>query len=357
MSEHLPAELLAWLRLHAESLDVEATAALQTVPALGRSGLLREGIPQALGGQGTPLSAGVQAIAAVAEHSLAAAFVFWGQRAFAEYLVHSENADLRERHLGAVLAGERAGATGLSNAMKYLSGIEALGVQARPRADGLTLDGRVPWATNLRPAGFVVAVAVAHEGSGVPFVAALPDDRQGLFRSDDLDLIALRGTHTAALQISGLPLAATDLIAADARSWLPRVRPAFLGLQCALSIGLARASLSAARQRGGEAKAVLGEPIEATTRALEAHTAALLQGVDDGRFVAAPVPLFELRIALAEAAQQAVQLELQASGGQAFHRDPERGFARRWREAAFLPIVTPSLPQLRGELLKRRGPA
>ena len=31
------------------------------------------------------------------------------------------------------------------------------------------------------------------------------------------------------------------------------------------------------------------------------------------------------------------------------------GFARRWREAAFLPIVTPSLVQLKTELAKRRA--
>jgi alkylation response protein AidB-like acyl-CoA dehydrogenase len=72
----------------------------------------------------------------------------------------------------------------------------------------------------------------------------------------------------------------------------------------------------------------------------------------DGRFVGAPIPLFRLRIHLAEIAIQAVQLELQASGGRAYHRDQPLCFARRWREAAFIPIVTPSLTQLQGELQK-----
>ncbi len=353
----LPPPLDDWLRAHAESLDSDSRHAGELLPRLAASGLLREGLAQAHDGRGTRLSAAVLAIAAVAERSLAAAFVFWGQRAFVEYLVQGESPALRERWLPALLAGEQAGATGLSNAMKHLSGLEALGLQARGDAGALQIDGRVPWATNLRPAGFLVAVAVARADGGTPFVAALPNGRGGLQRSDDLDLIALRGTHTAALQLQAVPLQPDDVLAADARSWLPRVRPAFLGLQCALSIGVARAALAAARQRGADSKAVLGDDISTTAHGLDEATQALLAGIDDGRFATAPVPLFELRLALAGLAQQAVMLELQASGGRAYHRDPAHGFARRWREAAFLPIVTPSLTQLRAELNKRRAAA
>ncbi len=354
---HLPPALDDWLQPRAESLDSSDQHAVELLPRLADAGLLREGLPQALGGRGTRLSAAVLAIAAVAERSLAAAFVFWGQRAFIEYLAQADTPALRERWLPALLAGEHAGATGLSNAMKHLSGLEALGLQAHAAGPGLRIEGRVPWATNLRPTGFLLAVAVARTDGGMPFVAVLPHDRAGLTRSDDLDLIALRGTHTAAVQVQNLSLQPDDVIAADARQWLPRVRPAFLGLQCALSIGVARAALAAAQQRGADSKSILGDDIAATSQALADTSAALLTGIDDGRFAAAPVALFELRIRLAELAQQAVQLELLASGGRAYHRDPAHGFGRRWREAAFLPIVTPSLTQLRGELLKRRAAA
>jgi alkylation response protein AidB-like acyl-CoA dehydrogenase len=199
-------------------------------------------------------------------------------------------------------------------------------------------------------------VAVERSDGAGPLVAALPSDRPGLRRSGDLDLIALRGTHTAALQIDELALDEADVIALDARAWLPGVRPAFLGLQCGLSIGLARTSLAVARQLGGAARAVLEEPVARAQAALDEAAAGLRAGLDAGDFVAAPVPLFRLRIRLAEIALAAVQLELQASGGRAYHRDQPLGFARRWREAAFLPIVTPSLVQLQGELLKLAQP-
>ena len=88
---------------------------------------------------------------------------------------------------------------------------------------------------------------------------------------------------------------------------------------------------------------------------VDALSDSLIEGVRNGRFVSEPWALFEIRIALAEAANQAVQLELQASGGAVYLLPAGAGFGRRWREAAFLPIVTPSLVQLKTELAKRQA--
>lgn len=344
----------AWLERHAEALDIgEPEPALQLLPWLGAQGLLRIGVPGPLGGDGGTLEDAVQAIAGVARASLTAAFVFWAQRAFIEYLLHSPNEGLRERRLGALLEGRRAGATGLSNAMKFLSGIERLGVRARGGDAPWRLDGALPWATNLAPAGFDIALAV-DRGEGLPpAVVALPSERAGLLRSADLDLIALRGSHTASLRLDGVEADASDLIHPIAGQYLPRVRPAFLSLQCGLSLGLAQEALARAAERLGPARAVLAQPLDEASTALQQHRDALLQGLADGRFAAQPAALFRLRIALAQDVQQALQLELLASGGRAYHRDPSLGFARRWREAAFIPIVTPSISQLQGELARQ----
>lgn len=361
MGAPLPDALASFLERYAESLDAEATHADALVPALGEAGLLRRGVPAALGGDGQPIETAIEAIAAVAQRSLASAFVCWGQRAFIEYLVRSDNDALRTRLLPALLDGRTAGATGLSNAMKFLSGIESLGITATAREggqdDAATLSGRVPWITNVPRGGFVAAVAVARADGRTPFIAALRHDHEGVARSEDLDLIALRGSNTASLRIDGTPIDAADVMAQDARQWLPQVRPAFLGLQCGLPIGLARAALAVARERGVNAKAVLGDAIDAAQAELDDAVRALFAGLREGRFVVQPAPLFELRIRLTELAMQAVGLELSATGGLAYHRDAPLGFARRWREAAFVPIVTPSLTQLQGELLKHRARA
>ena len=78
-------------------------------------------------------------------------------------------------------------------------------------------------------------------------------------------------------------------------------------------------------------------------------------GLRAGTYVGAAARLFELRIALAEIAQEAVTLELQASGGRAYLAKPGESFARRWREAAFVPIITPSLVQLKAALATQRA--
>ncbi|MCE4539671.1 acyl-CoA/acyl-ACP dehydrogenase [Pelomonas sp. P7] len=344
-------ELRTWLDRHALALDEGDAAASQALLGqLGRSGVLRVGVPAAQGGAGGSLGDAVDAITEVARRSLTAAFVFWGQRAFIEYLLLSPNAGLRERALPGLLAGREAGATGLSNAMKFLSGLEQLNV----RADGSgpwTLQGRVPWATNLG-AGFRVALAVARDDGGPPLIAAVPQDRAGVTRSGDLDLIALRGSQTAALTLAHVGIDESDLIHPLAREFLPRARPAFLGLQCGLSLGLAQAALDAAREHLGPARAVLGAPLAEAESALSSHRAAVLDGLADGRFFGDAPALFRLRIALAQDVQAALQLELLASGGRAYHRDQPLGFARRWRESAFIPIVTPSLSQLQSELAR-----
>ena len=119
--------------------------------------------------------------------------------------------------------------------------------------------------------------------------------------------------------------------------------------------GPARAAPGRDGGQGQGARGILAEPLAQLQAQVEYLSDQLIAGVREGRYVAEPWLLFEVRIALAEAAQQAVQLELQASGGAAYLKPAGDGFARRWREAAFLPIVTPSLVQLKTELAKRRA--
>jgi len=355
-SDPVAGDLAAWLDAHADRLDADSELAVEVVPRLAAAGLFRAGVPEALGGSGGATPDAIEAIAAVAAHSLTAAFVFWGQRTFIEYLLQSPNAALRERWLGPLLAGEFAGATGLSNAMKHLSGIESLQIDATRSDTGWQLDGGLAWITNLRKEGFIAAAAVNMPDGAPPAVAAFIgsalDSDDGVVRSADLDLIALRGSNTAAVRLNGVHIGAEFLLHENARAWLPGVRPAFLGMQCGLSIGLARAALASAHALSTSMRGPLLERIDALHAELADKVDELKTGVADARFKTAAAPMFRLRIALAGIVQQAVMLELQASGGKAYLQDRGGGFARRWRESAFIPIVTPSLTQLQVELDK-----
>ena len=348
--------LLTWLQSHAQSLNQSADAAQQVLSQLVAAGLHRIGVPEALGGDGGEAIDAVDAIAQVAEHSLTCAFVLWSHRAFIDYLCVSDNPAARETWLPDLLQGRIAGATGLSNAMKFLSQLEPLQVEATPEGqDGWRVSGRLPWVTNLR-SPFVVAAAVQTLQQPMPMVLAIDGRLEGVARSADLDLLALRASNTAAIQLDSVKVGPEAVLGRDGLSFLKRARPMFLSLQCGMSLGLARASLLAAEQVGS-ARDVLQPRILQARAQLETLREAIRAGLESGRFVHDAPALFRVRLELAAVVQESVQLELQGSGGRAYLGDHLPDFGRRLQESAFIPVVTPSLTQLQGELSKLAGGA
>jgi alkylation response protein AidB-like acyl-CoA dehydrogenase len=346
----LPADLGRWLDDNAQNLDVASAGASALLPGMAAAGLFGIGVATRLGGAGADVADAARAIAEVSAHSLAAGFVFWGHRSFIEYLLQSPNDALRERLLPDLLAGRRAGATGLSNAMKFLNGLEELQIKATRQDRSIQIDGKLPWVTNLARGGFDVAAAVQGHGHRPAFVVSLSSDDDGVERSDDLDLMAMRATNTAAIRIDRAQIGEDRIIHPNASEWLPRVRPAFLGLQCGMSIGLARRSLLEAKGQLGSARGVLTGPIEDLAKELADIETRLLSHLTGSLFVEQPVLLFRLRIRLAEIVNQSVQLELSAAGGKAYLSVPGEGYQRRLRESAFIPVITPSLVQLKAAI-------
>lgn len=162
--------------------------------------------------------------------------------------------------------------------------------------------------------------------------------------------MAMRSSDTASVRIDGVRISRDRIIAENAGAWLPGVRPLFIALQCGMAIGLASRALSEAEAGAGAGRAVLAGDIAAQREQLATETAALFAGLRSGSFVGNCAPLFQLRIRLADLVTAATMLELQAGGGRCYLAAPGRDFARRWREAAFIPIVTPSIVQLRTAL-------
>jgi alkylation response protein AidB-like acyl-CoA dehydrogenase len=348
----LDESLVQWIRDGAEALDTDTAAGETLLARLAEARLFAVGVPQLEGGAGGSLSAAVRVVAELAEHSLSAAFVFWAQRAFMECVLASPNRDLVRRLLPALVEGRLAGAPGLSNAMKFLGGLERLRVFRNSESGGMRLDGAVSWATNVHRQGFVIAIAAGDAQGGNPAVIAVPHDAPGLQREPELDLLALRGTHTAALRLNSVATDESWQIHPQAKVFLPGIRPAFIGLQCGLGLGLARASLRAARHALDGAASVLGGELAALDAAADEYAKTLFAALDEGRLRERPRELLQLRLRMVEMAAAAVQLELQALGGRALLGAGGREFARRSREAAFLTVVTPTVVQLKNDLAK-----
>ena len=349
----LDESLILSLKGSAEALDTAPAAGDALLAQLAQAGLFGVGVPRSEGGDGAPPGAVVRVVAGLAEHTLSAAFVFWAQRAFIECVLASPNRELVRRLMPALQQGQLAGAPGLSNAMKFLGGLDRLRTTCTAGPEGMRLNGSVPWATNLHPGGFVVALAAGDEQGDNPAVIAVPSHAPGVQREPDLDLLALRGTNTGALRLADVPVDASWQLHPQARVFLPGIRPAFIGFQCGLGLGLARASLRAARQALDDAPAVLAGELAAADEALHAYEAALCTGLDSGALRERPGELLQLRLRMVELATSAVQVELQALGGRALLGASGREFGRRAREAAFLTILTPTAVQLKSELAKR----
>lgn len=341
--------LVEWLDRHAEALDQQRDLAAALLPALASATVLRIGVPEEAGGSGGTILHAIETIARVAEHSLTAAFVLWGQRAFIECVLASDNAALRADLLAALLAGERAGAVGLSSAMRSPAQADTLPVRAEPAGRGWRLNGQVAFVTNLRREGYAAAVVASHGSGRAPAIYAVSADMQGVRRGDDLDLVGLRASNTAELALDAVPVDASRCLAADGPRFLARIRPRFLGLQLGLSIGLARRSLRAIESAGAAMRGVLAS--EGWTLEAELHGMVLdlFEGIESGDFVENPRELFCLRLLLATLVEDAVNLEMLAAGSRGYVRGAS-DVVRRRREAAFIPIITPGVVQLRGQI-------
>lgn len=317
---------------------------------LAENGWLGRGVDESLGGGGGTLWDAVEVVADVSAECMTAGFAFWCQRAFALYLAETENLFLRERVLPEVLAGRVAGATGLSNAMKHLCGIEGLRLSAENRGAAIEINGFLPWVSNLQRERFVVAIAAKTvQGSGV---IAVPSDAEGLKRGDDLELIGLQASATATLTFEHAVVDRKWLISESAAAFLPKVRPAFILLQCGLSIGIARRSLEQAAKAARDLPGIFVERLEQFRRE---HRQLTQQARDLSVQAEWPVQrlreLFETRIAVTRLAVASAGLEQEICGGLSYLRHTDT--ARRLREAAFLPVLTPSLLQLETELARQ----
>lgn len=343
----LNAVLAVWLEEHAEALNVgEADVSLALLQQLGKADVFRQGVPKEFGGLGNNLLDAIEIISQVAEYSVTAAFVSWSQRTYIEYLLTAKADALHEFRFDELLAGEYAGATGLSNAMKFLSGLEPLQIQAEVVEGGWKLNGKLPWVTNFHPAGFTVAVAA--DSSQGPLLFLVPSNRVGFDRQPNLELIGLNGSSTAAAILTDVIVSQDELLSDQATQYLTVIRPGFLGLQCALSIGLIKRSVQ--QVIANKHSSLVNDQVSFIQEQLNKNLAALFTGLQSGQFVTQARRLFEIRIALSELTQHAIQLELCSTGGKCYLSLYEDGFTRRLKESAFIPIVTPSVLQLKTEL-------
>ncbi|MDI3340944.1 MAG: acyl-CoA dehydrogenase family protein [Sphaerobacter sp.] len=287
-------------------------------------------------------------IATVAWFDLSSAFSLWSHRAVLAYLATlPEGSFLRATLAPRLQRVELLGATALAPAIAHVLEQAPLPVTARRAGRALVLDGRIPWASNLFPPGFVLVTVVAGP-DGPPCVVAIPGDAPGFQVAPYPALLALQATGSSALTLAQTPIGEEWILSDDFPGFMRRVRPVLLLLQACFSWGLAARSLAEARAHLRGASTVFLPEIAEMDARLARLGGAIRRAVADGGQSLGMRAVVELRLDIARLAAAAVAVEAKVLGGRGFLAGS--GTARRLREAAFLPIQSPTEAQLLLEL-------
>ncbi len=309
---------------------------------------VRDGIVELarLGAFAADLPTVVAVVARVARHDLASAFSAWAHRMAIEYLAAAPESEAASRWGADLRAGRRLGATAMAAGTAHVLAGSPLPVAAERSNGRLVLRGRVPWSSNLLPPFVVITAAVLDAKEAI--VVALTDETPGLRIEPYPDLLALGATGSSSIVLDDVPVGEPDILALDLGAFVERILPPFLLVQSAFCLGLADRALDEAAAHLGP----FGDPLRPELEAadaergrLAAELARLARLASNGCGLIARRELLALRLAVARLAGDAVRLELAAVGGRAFVRGHPT--ARRLREAAFLPIQSPTEVLLR----------
>lgn len=312
---------------------------------LGRGGLLG---PGAADDHGLATAAGV--IATLARGCMATAFSTWAQRIVVEYLIAADGATVADELLPRLTSGRLAGSTAMATAFQDYLGIRDIPVEIHEAGGSFLLNGRIGWASNLYEDGHLI-VLPARFADGRRTVVTLDADTSGLRRAPYPPLLALQATASTGFTLEGVAVPPGRLLTDDFARFLETVRPAFLLLQAAFCVGLAEASLDAIHDDlDGFARALAGDLDRLRRRHddVAARLARQLPVAHDADGDEAGDAVVAARLDAARLAGDAVALEAKLIGGRGYlaHSDT----ARRLREAAFLPIQSPTEAQLKWEL-------
>lgn len=311
---------------------------------------IRDGIVELarLGAFGAALPTAVAIVARVARHDLASAFSAWAHRMVVEYLAAAPEGPPVVRWIDDLRAGRRVGATAMAAGTAHVLAGTPLPLTAE-RANGpLLLRGRIAWASNLLPPFILVTAASLADDPDRAVVVALTDGVPGLRVDPYPDLLALGATGSSSIVLDGVPVAEGVVLATDLVAFVDRILAPFLLLQSAFCLGLAERALEEADAHLGPFGGPLRPEVEAATAEHARRAGELLELARQATVDRGSVPrraLLALRLGAARLAGEAVRLELAAVGGRAFVRGHPT--ERRLREAAFLPIQSPTEVLLR----------
>lgn len=318
----------------ARAVDTAGTSPFETLRELGAAGLLDLGLEGSLLTQAA-------VVHDLALECTATAFSLWAHRVSLEYL-HATGTPVPQ----AMRTGELPGCSAMAPAFKHAAGIGEIPVTLGRRDGAHVLEGTVPWASNLYPDAVVVLPAVREDGRHV--IVRTRTSAPGVRVRPLEGLMALDATASGVLVLEGVPVdPAADVLTDNVPAFLAAVRGPFLLLQSAFCLGLSAAALEAAAAALQGVAEVFRDELDDAVAEHRRLRADLVRMADRPR-EQAPRDLLGLRLEAALLTGRATRLEGKVVGGRGYAMTSHT--ARRAREAAFLPVQSPTEGHLRWEL-------
>ncbi len=338
----LDPELRATIAENAKAVDKGEKDARYVLPLLGEAGLLGRGLLDT-----------ARLIREISAEDLSAGFTVWADRVTQQYLENS-GTDRALELAGELRSGGRPGVSGMAGPFKEFVGCGEIDLTAvkTDDGDGYVINGKLNWASNLYDDAVLVSGAKTADGHRLLFVVEAGHEGMGFGRP--FGLLGLNATASAWVTFENVHVPAAQVLTEDFESFMAGVRPYFSLLQVSECIGVAEASAAAAGTRLHGVNATFSDDVAKATEnnaGIVRRQEEIIARLDSGEKVA-PTELLELRLDAAEAAVQSANLEVRVAGGAGYAKSSPA--SRRFREAAFIPVQSPSEAQLRWELARAR---
>ncbi|WP_166907994.1 acyl-CoA dehydrogenase family protein [Mycobacterium sp. DL440] len=334
LAESALAQVAQTVAARAADLDEQRTDVRTDLAELGRAGLLD-----------LELSDMVRVVDEVSAHSLAVGFSTWAHHMAIRYLHAAPRGEFGEQ-ISALAAAQRIGVTAMAAGLKQVAGLGQVPISGAADGSDLVISGPIRWASNVFPGALLVLPVRIGERTLVVTVDAIAD---GVTVDPAPPLTALGATASTSLRLDRIRVAPHQVLTTDLGAFVGEIRPAFLLLQTAFCVGVTRAALTAATEAHTGPLARFGAELDdAVTRATDVRSRLYRWAADPD--AATVAQLIRLRLDAAGLAVDVTRLELSLTGGAGYTLGSAAN--RRFREAAFLPVQSPSEGQLRWELTR-----
>ncbi|MDO5651081.1 MAG: acyl-CoA dehydrogenase family protein [Moraxella sp.] len=318
---------------------------LQQMGELGKVGLFAPHLNE----YGNRFDLAILANAQVGRVCGTTAFLTWCHQVCGLYLDQSDNAELKSQILPNHILANTFGGTALSNPMKTWANIETMKLIAKKDGTGYSVSGVLPWISHIAPNQYCGAVAkIDGTDDEVFFLLKFDDERAGKWQLHACpEFAGMEGSSTWRIELYDYPVAAFEIVANPCKSYIQRIRGAFVLMQMGIGAGIILGAIDDIKQGTAVSNAYLedqADTLAAELNALVGKTAEL-----------AKTP-FETHkdffLDVLDVRMQGAMLGLRATQAAMLHQGA-KGYLmtaapqRRLREAQFVAIVTPAIKHLR----------